>query len=158
MALKKYNHGKFFGPSLSYAGLLFVAAGIFVAFYHPASLILVLPGFFLAFTTNGTIIDTDNKKVRSFTKLFGVLPVGKWYDTAFFTGFTIEKVRSRYTAYSLSNIRLDTDTTDIRLMLVNKNRSVKITINKYRGFEGARNEMAELSNLVFPDTGAVQIQ
>jgi hypothetical protein len=152
MALKKYNHGKFFGPSLSYAGLVFTAAGIFIAYYHPASLILLLPGLFLAFTTNGTIIDTENKRVRSFTRLFGLFPAGKWYSTGSFSGFTIEKVRSRYTTYSRSNIRLDTETTDIRLLLVNRNRSVKITINKYNDFERAHKELTELTALVFPGT------
>jgi hypothetical protein len=150
MALKKYNHGKFFGPSMSYAGLVFTATGIFVAFYHPGALTLLLPGLFLAFTTNGTIIDTEKKKIRSFTKLFGLIPVGKCYDTGYFSRFTIQKVRSRYTAYSRSNLRLDLDTTDIRLLLINKDRSVKIIINKYSDFEKARNEMTELNRLFFP--------
>ena len=158
MAIKKYNHGKFFGPSMSYAGLVFTATGIFVSFYHMGSLILLLPGLLLAFTTNGTIIDTDRKKVRSFTKLFGVIPVGKSYDTGNFSGFTIQKVRSRYTAYSRSNQRLDLDTTDIRLLLINKNRSVKIIINNYRDFEKARNEMRELNKLIFPANDQVITQ
>ncbi|HKK42512.1 MAG TPA: hypothetical protein VJ963_08905 [Bacteroidales bacterium] len=152
MALKRYNHGKFFGPSLSYAGLVFTATGIFVAFYHVTALILLIPGLFLALTTNGTVIDTGNLKVRSLTRLFGIIPVGKWYDTCTFSGFTIEKVRSRYTTYSRSNLRLDTDKTDIRLVLVSKASPIKIIVNKYPTFEDARNALTELSALIFPET------
>ncbi len=158
MPVKKYNHGKFFGPSLSYAGVVFTATGIFAAFYHAMAIILLLPGLFLAFTSDGSEIDPVNRKVRSLTRLFGVFPTGKWYDTAIFEGFTIEKVRSRYTAYSRSNIRLDTATADIRLLLVSKDRSVRIIINKYRDFESARKEMKELTPLFFPGNENEKLQ
>jgi hypothetical protein len=150
MTFRKYCHGKFFGPSLSYSGYVFIAVGIFAAFYSPSALLLLIPGFFLAFTFYGTIIDFENKRVKSYTLLFGIISTGKWIDVKQFTRFSIEKVTGRFSSYSRANVRFDMNVSDIRLILVNHNKTKKITINKYTNFEEAQKDMTELSELIWP--------
>jgi hypothetical protein len=150
MPIRKYKHGKFFGPSLSYSGLVFIATGVFVSFLHLSALLLIIPGFFLAFTSNGTLIDLSGKRVLSYTLLFGFIRTGHWVDTSQFIRFSIVKVKSRYTSYSRANVRFDMNVTDVRLLLVNHNKTKKVIINKYRTFEEAQKEMNELNTYLFP--------
>jgi hypothetical protein len=150
MAIRKYHQGKFFGPSSSYSGYVFIGIGVFAAFYSLLSLTLLLPGFFLAFTSYGTLIDFENKRIKSYTLLFGIIMTGRWTEASQFTRFIIEKVTGRFSAYSRANVRLDMGVTDIRLVLVNHNKTNKITINKYANFEEAQKDMKELSELFWP--------
>jgi hypothetical protein len=150
MALRNNNHGKFFGPSQSYMGYVFIAVGIFALSYSPISLALLISGIFLAFTYTGTIIDTDNKRVKPYTSLFGIIRTGKWMDVSLFTGFNIIHATKKYTSYSRGSVRFDMDISDIRLLLINKDSTRKVVLNKYSKFEDAQREMEELCGILFP--------
>jgi hypothetical protein len=150
MLVKNYNHGKFFGPVQSYSGYVFIACGILFVSYSFLTLFLIIPGAFMAFTSTGTILDTDNKKVKPFTLLFGFFSTGKWIDVKEFTRFSIQKGTRRYTSYSRGSVKLDLGITDIRLMLVNSNGTGKIIVNRYSNFEEAHLEMEELNRILFP--------
>jgi hypothetical protein len=150
MSLKNNNLGKFFSPSASYAGYVFIACGIFAAYYSRAALMLLIPGFFMAFTYNGTIIDTDSRKLKSYTALFGIFKTGKWIDADKFTRFSIRKSTKKYTSYSRANIKFDLNISDIELLIVNSNGSKKIILNKYRNIGDAHKEMEELSGTLLP--------
>ena len=145
------NLGKFFGPSSSYMGYIFIISGIVAVNYSLLSLTLLLPGFFMAFTYNGIIIDTDNKKIKPYTALFGIFKTGKWIDANQFTRFNIIKATKKYTTYSRANVRFDMKMSDIELLLINRNGSKKIVLNKYSNFEDAHKEMEELRILLLPE-------
>ena len=145
------NLGKFFGPSSSYMGYIFIISGIVAVNYSLLSLTLLLPGFFMAFTYNGIIIDTDNKKIKPYTALFGIFKTGKWIDANQFTRFNIIKATKKYTTYSRANVRFDMKVSDIELLLINRNGSKKIVLNKFSNFEDAHKEMEELSQLLLPE-------
>src|SRR5664279_2580188 len=100
MSVKNNNLGKFFGPSFSYAGYVFIACGIFASAYSLLALTLLIPGVFISFTYNGIIIDFANKKLKPYTALFGLFKTGKWIDTGQFTRFSIIKATKKYTSYS----------------------------------------------------------
>jgi hypothetical protein len=151
MPVKNNNLGKFFGPSSSYMGYIFIISGIVAVSYSLLALTLLLPGFFMAFTYNGTIIDTDNKKIKPYTALFGIFKTGKWIDVNQFTRFNIIKATKRYTTYSRANVRFDMNVSDIELLLINRNGSKKIVLNKFSNFEDAHKEMEELSQLLLPE-------
>lgn len=151
MPIKNNNLGKFFGPSSSYMGYVFIACGIFAITYSLLSLTLIIPGFFMAFTYNGTIIDTDNKKVKPYTSLFGIIRTGRWINADQFTRFNIIKARKKYTSYSRANVRFDMDVSDIQLILINRNSTKKVILNKYSNFEDAHKEMEELSGILLPN-------
>ena len=151
MPIRNNNLGKFFGPSSSYMGYIFIISGIVAINYSLLALTLLLPGFFMAFTYNGTIIDTDNKRVKPYTSLFGIFKSGKWIDANQFTRFNILKATKKYTTYSRANVRFDMNVSDIELLLINRNGSKKIVLNKYSNFEDAHKEMEELSQLLLPE-------
>jgi hypothetical protein len=151
MAVINNNLGKFFGPSSSYMGYVFIISGIVAVNYSLLALTLLIPGIFMKFTYNGTIIDTDNKKIKPYTALFGIFRTGKWIDVNQFSRFNIIKATKKYTTYSRANVRFDMNVSDIELLLINRNGSKKIVLNKYSNFEDAHKEMEELRILLLPE-------
>lgn len=152
MALYNNNLGKFFGPSPGYTGFVFIACGIFASTYSLLALTLIIPGVFMAFTYNGTIIDTDKKRVKPYTALFGVFKTGKWIDADQFTRFNIIKATNKYTSYSRANVRFDMKISNIELLLINRNGTKKVILNKYPSFEEAQKEMEEFKWILLPDS------
>jgi hypothetical protein len=104
----------------------------------------------MAFTSTGTMIDIENKKVRPYTTLFGFIRTGKWIEVSVFSGFKIMKSNRRYTSYSRANVQLDVNISDVKLLLINKNGTRKVELNRYKNFEDARKDMDELKNSLFP--------
>jgi hypothetical protein len=151
MPIRNNNLGKFFGPSSSYMGYVFIICGIVAASYSLLALTLLIPGFFMAFTYNGTIIDVDKKRLKPYTTLFGIFRTGKWIDADQFTRFSIIKATKKYTSYSRANLRFDMDVSDIELLIINRNGTKKVILNKYTSFEDAHKEMEELSSIILPN-------
>jgi hypothetical protein len=142
--------GKFFGPSLTYTGYALMAAGLLSISYSLTSLFLIIPGLFIAFTYTGTIIDTENKRVKPYTSHFGFIRTGNWIEVNQFSRFSIEKATRGYTAYSRGSVRLDMKISDINLLLIYKEKKGKVVLNRFTKFEDARNEMDRLSEILFP--------
>lgn len=136
-------------------GYVFIAVGIFCSVYSPYIPLFIIPGAFMAFTYTGTIIDTENKKVRPYTSLFGFIRTGRWIEVSHFSGFKIMKSNRRYTSYSRANIKLDMNISDISLLLMNKNSPGKILLNRYNNFEDARKDMDELKIILMPDANII---
>jgi hypothetical protein len=151
MPIYNYNHGRFFGPSQSYMGYVFIGVGIFCSYYSLIILVFIIPGLFMAFTSTGTIIDADNKRVKTYTMLFGFIRTGKWVNVNQFSRFVIRKVNSRYSSYSRANIRLDINTSDIRLELINNDGTRKVLLNKYKNVEDAQKDKDRLAVILFPE-------
>jgi hypothetical protein len=101
-------------------------------------------GAFMAFTYDGAIIDFTSRKIKSYTCVFGLFKIGNWHSLDSFNKFRIYKSNRTYTSYSRANVQLNLKDSDIRLVLLNDDGSLKITINKYGSFEEARKEMTEL--------------
>lgn len=150
MVLINNNHGRFFGPAQVYMGYVFIAVGIFCSIYSPYIPLFIIPGAFMAFTFTGTIIDLDNKKVRPYTSLFGFIRTGKWIEASRFSEFKIIKSNRRYTSYSLTDVQLDMNISDISLHLISKNGARKVLLNRYNNFEDARKDMEELKMSLMP--------
>ena len=150
MSVRNNNLGKFFGPSSSYAGYVFIACGIFASVYSLLALTLLIPGGFMSFTYNGIIIDTDKKQIKPYTALFGLYKTGKWINAGQFTRFSIIKATKKYTSYSRANVEFNLNVSDIELVLSDRNGKKKVIINKYKNFEEANKEMEELGGLILP--------
>ena len=151
MAVRNNKLGKFFGPSFTYTGYALIAAGVLSLTYSLTSLFLLIPGIFIAFTYTGTIIDTENKKVKPYTTYFGFIQSGKWLDIKRFSRFSIEKSKLNYTFYSRANVRYDMNISNINLLLLNHEGTEKVVLNKFSKFEDAQKEMDELALIFFPD-------
>jgi hypothetical protein len=135
---------KFLGTSGTFAGYSFMVFGIIWTYSNPAGLIFVAAGMFMALTFEGTKIDYDSRRIKSYTCLFGLFKVGRWYSVNNFSKFSIYKSNRSYTTYSRANVPLTLKDTSIRLALLNNDGSLKVIINRYTSFEEARNEMSEL--------------
>jgi hypothetical protein len=131
-------------------GYVFIACGIFAAFYSLLGLTLIIPGTFMLFTYDGILIDTDKKKLKPYTAIFGLFKTGNWIDADQFTRFSIVKSTKRYTSYSRGSVRFDMNVSDIELLLINRNGSKKIILNKYKNFEEARKAMEEYKIILMP--------
>jgi hypothetical protein len=151
MEVRNYNHGRFFGPSSSFAGYVLIAAGIIALSNSFLSIVLIIPGIFTAFTYTGTLLDTDNKRLKPYNSLFGIIRTGKWIDVKEFTRFNIIRATRKYTSYSRANVSFDMNISDIRLLLINKDGTRKVVINRYNKFENAQVEKDRLSPLLFPE-------
>jgi hypothetical protein len=149
MSVHDYNHGKFFGPSSGFAGYVLIGGGLIALSYSLFSLVMIIPGGFMAFTYTGTLLDTDNKRIKPYTSLFGIIRTGKWIDVNEFTRFNISKVTRKYTSYSRANVRFDMGISDIILLLSNKDGTKKVVINRYSKFEDAQREKDELTAILF---------
>jgi hypothetical protein len=132
------------GPSGTFAGYFLMIAGVIGTYYNMTGLILVVAGLFMSFTYEGTIIDYNSARIKSYTCFFGLFRVGKWHSASSFKNFCIYRSRRSYTTYSRANIPLTLRRSDIRLALTNDTGSLKVTINRYDTFVEARKEMSEL--------------
>lgn len=134
----------FLGPSAVFAGYVLLLIGAIYSFENLAGLILVIAGMFMGISYNGTIIDFDKGLIKSYTAIFGIIKLGTWYPVNCFNRFRIYRSNRSFTTYSRGNIPLTLKSSDIRLDLMNKSGSVKITVNRFDSFESARNVMSEL--------------
>jgi hypothetical protein len=149
MALRFYNHGKFFSPVQITIGYVFIGCGIFFSFYKLSALFFLIPGLFMALTYSGTVLDTDDRKFRPYTCLFGMITTGKWLPFEGFTHFIIQRATRKYTSYSRGSVRFDMNISDVKLLLANKNGSRKILIARFDNFELAQKEKEDLSLILF---------
>lgn len=139
-----YRIGKLFGQTAVYAGYSLIVFGVIIVYFSLTGLILIFAGLFMALTCEGTIIDFDKRRLKSYTSLFGLIKTGKWYSVDHFARFSIYSSKRSSTTYSRGNVPLTLKSQDIRLALISKDGSKKIVINKYSSFEAARREMNEL--------------
>jgi len=143
--------GKFFGPSASYTGYFMIAGGLVALTYSPISLTLVIPGMFMAFTYNGTLIDTEERRIKPYTALFGIYRAGKWISTEQFIRFSIIKATKKYTTHSRGSVRLDMSRSDIELVLTIKSSKEKVVLKRFANFIDARKEMEDMTLIIFPE-------
>jgi hypothetical protein len=151
MTKRNYNHGKLFSPSPVFTGYVLIAGGLLGISYSVTALFLIIPGAFMAFTSTGTILDIHNKRVKPYTSFFGIIRTGKWINQDKFTRFNIDRATRKYTTYSRGSVRFDMDISDIRLMLINRDGTLKVVINKYKKFSEAQAVMEELTGILFPE-------
>ena len=69
---------KSFGPVGTSAGSLLFVVGMIVIFNSIYGLILVVLGAFVGFSSTGTIIDTEKRRIKFSNNLFGIFQTGKW--------------------------------------------------------------------------------
>lgn len=134
----------FMGSTARAAGYSLIIFGLIGTYFKWTGLILVIAGAFMSFTYEGTRIDFIKRRIKSYTALFGIMKFGKWLPVDSFTSFNIYRSRRSYTTYSRANLTLTEKNDDIRLAFLNKDKSRKIVINKYKSFSEARDEMTQL--------------
>jgi hypothetical protein len=69
MEIINNKFGKFFGPSFTWTGYMLLAAGLIAMSYSFTSLVLIIPGIFVAFTYSGTLIDPVNRQILTYLQI-----------------------------------------------------------------------------------------
>ena len=133
------------GPVV-FVGYIFMATGILIA---TQSLIfgisiIVLAAFF-AFSYSGVEIDTDNRRIKQYTKIFGLFKIGGWKSMDAFLGLTLIPMRKVSSIASRANLTTSTIHRDYRIYLVSKARKPAFAIKKCQSREQAQNSIDEFS-------------
>ena len=139
---------KIFGPSGVFAGYVLIAIGGISSFFYPGALILLFIGVYTAFTTTGTTIDTDKKKVKHYISHFGLFRSGKWLPLESFSAIKIAKSNLRYTSFSRSNRSTEMKKTGYRITLVTDNKKSGIPVMHCSLLPEAKQKAEELSQLL----------
>ena len=139
---------KIFGPSGVFAGYVLIVIGGISSFYYPGALILLIIGVYTAFTSTGTTIDTDKKKVKHYISHFGLFRSGKWLPLESFSAIKIAKSNLSYTTFSRSNRRTGIKKTGYRISLVTDNKKSGIPIMHSNQLPEAKRKAEELSQLL----------
>ena len=111
-----------------------------------------LLGVFVGFTNNCTIIDYAKRRIKYATKLFGIIPVGKWTNLTPDMKLGLKKTTERWGAYSRSNRSTSFEYSDLRIVLYDANETEIIPIKKVKKAKFAEIELEELSKLLKLDT------
>jgi hypothetical protein len=136
-----------FAPYLSFAGVLFMLTGLFF-FRQIAGIVLIAAGAFLCFTTSGVVIDTDSQRMKSFSRLFGIVSVGKWMDYSNCTGIAIVPVTTTYVVHSRSDRTNALESRFYRVYLVDKQLKPLCRLGKFKTIQVAKKEVEKLSQLL----------
>ncbi len=138
---------KVFGPSGTFAGYTIIVVGIIFAFHSIGSIILIIPGAFTAFSTTGTLIDTEKKKVKYYTSYFGLTKTGKWLDMNIFSEIRLSRSIISYRAYSRSNRQTETNKTGYRINFYSNSNKTRIPVMHCSDIQTARDEAEKISTL-----------
>ncbi|MBL7110893.1 MAG: hypothetical protein ISS19_03010 [Bacteroidales bacterium] len=145
--MREYNKlDNLFGPVGRFAGLFLLAAGIVITLYSLSGLIIMVSGALFAFTSSGTIIDYDKKKIKFSTNLFGIIPTGKWMEIEPVMKIGIKESRKVWRTYSRSNRTLDIPDHDFRLILYDSADKPLIPVRKTGTLDAAKTEQQKISN------------
>ncbi|MCX6268223.1 MAG: hypothetical protein NTW16_12835 [Bacteroidetes bacterium] len=137
---------KAFGPAGSFAGMIIFIAGIILTYFYLSAAFLILIGGFVGFTSTGSIIEYDKKRIKFSNDIFGFIPTGKWIQILPNMKIGIKESNQRYRAYSQGNRSLDVDKKDFRLILFDSDNKEIMTIKKYKTLDLAKAEYETIGN------------
>ena len=142
---------KIFGPSGTFAGYILILTGVlafFVVENPVGALVPILVGIFVAFSSTGTQLNFNSRKVRSYTAYFGFLKSGKWQDLDLYDQIQIAEPVIHYRTYSRSNRSLDIFKKDYRIMLLGDHLKLRVPLQKFKTFKQADREAEKISSLL----------
>ena len=166
--MKKNNKlDKTFGP-LAFTGLILFLLPLSVPFFDLAFVfaivkennfgeiilhlfiyaILLFLGAFLGFTATYTRIDYANKRMKYATKLFGVIPIGKWTYLTPDMKLGLKETSEKWGAYSRSNRSTSLEYNDLKIFLYDREYMEIIPVKKIKKANSAEAELEKLSELL----------
>lgn len=109
-------------------------------------LLFVLIGAFVGFSSTGTLIDSEKKRLRFSINIFGIFPIGQWVHIQPDMKIGIIKSDKVWRGYSRSNRTLDIAINDYRLILFDSNGREIMPIQKADTIGSAKSNLTKLSN------------
>lgn len=148
MVIENKLDNRSFGPFASSMGFFLLIIGIVFSFYNLFGLLLAILGAFIAFTSTGTIIDTESRRIRHADYWFGLLPFGPWIEITPGMKLGLREVRSGYRAYSRGMQSTSVHYYDIRIFLYSSEKRKLVPLKKFRTPDEAINGLEEYCNLL----------
>lgn len=139
---------KSFGPIGTVAGITIFAAGIILVFFSLSGLFLILLGAFVGFSSTGTLIDFDKKRIKFSNNLFGMFSVGKWIDISTDMKIGIKKSNKTWRTYSQGSRTLDISNQDFRIILYDSANKQIMPVMKTKTLDSAKIEIEKLSSQI----------
>ena len=134
-----------FGPVI-FVGYLFLLTGIFVLFQNILiGIVIIILAAFFTFSYSGVDIDTDNRRLKQYNKLFGLIKTGIWKNVDTFHGLTLIPMRNVTTIASRANLTTSATQKDYRIYMVNKANKPTFAIKKCKTLEQAQKSIDEFS-------------
>lgn len=147
--IKKNKLDKLFGPAAIAGGGFMLVVGLLVTIFQSfGGLILVAAGAFAAFSTTSTIIDTENKRVKYSSNLFGIIETGNWLKIEPNMKLHVKKSKHVQRVYSRSNRMQELTEKDLRIVLYGANNKELMPVIKFKSPEAAKEELEKLKSLL----------
>jgi len=134
-----------FGPAGSWTGIFMFIAGVVMSYFSLIGLVLVIPGAFIGFTYENTLIDIDKRLVKHVNYLFGFIPTGKWIAINPEMRLGLKRIHRGYSTITRGN-SLHIHTVDIRIILYGANNKEILHIKKFNSVEEAKKDIEKLRN------------
>jgi len=110
--------------------------------------LLFLGGAFVGFTTTYTKIDYKNKRIKYITKLFGIIPIGKWTHLTSDMKLGLKESTERWGFYSRSNRSTAVDYTTLKIYLYDSEGYEIIPVKKIKKAKLAEEELEKMRELL----------
>lgn len=136
---------KVFGAGGSSTGTFMFVGGLAIIYFSLIGIFIALLGAFIGFTSTYTLVDSEKKRVKPITNLFGFLPYGKWIEIEHGMYFKIKKSRKGTMTSTRGHSRAFISK-DLRIILLNKSNIPIATIKKFEELEFAEKELEKLNN------------
>jgi len=141
---------RLFTPAMTVGGYILMALSVlaFLDGGYIGGVLLILAGGFIAFATNGILIDPNTKRTKQYIGYLG-LRIGKWKSMEQYCHITILRSRESTTAYSRSN-RATTTRAEIfyDVTLLDKTHRQKLGVKRLKGEQPAIASAKELMNIL----------
>ena len=137
---------KSFGPVGSFAGMVLFVAGLILIYFHFTGLILLLIGAFVGFSSTGTLIDYEKKRVKFSNNLFGIIRIGQGLNIEPSMKIGLKESNLTWRTYSQGNLSNDIVNNDYRIILFDSGNKEIIQIKKVNSKELAKIEIVTIGN------------
>lgn len=131
---------KSFGPVGTTAGIILFVTGLILTFFYFSSIILIVIGAFVGFTSTSAIIDYDKKRIKFSNDLFGIIPIGKWIYVEPSMKIGIKEFTQTYRTYSRGNRPFDSTQKDFRIILYDSEKNEIMPVKRTKSIDSAKAE------------------
>lgn len=134
------------GPSI-FLGLTFLLLGIVFLLdksWLPGLVFLLLAAF-LFLTYSAVEINTETQKIKSYSKVFGIIKRGKWVSLKEYKGVTLVPMKKTYKTFSRSNRQTSSTELYFQIYLLNQALKPALQIKRCKTLFDAQNSLDEFS-------------
>jgi len=139
----------FNGP-LIFMGITFlvIAVGFVIATHWIVGILSFSVACFMLFTWSGIEINAENREIKPFYMLFGLIKSGKWISLNPYIGITLVPMKKVYSVLSRSNQVNSSVYENFRVYLVGKNKKPAIPLSSFKTANDAEKSINELKVLL----------